>query len=265
MPIVMNIEPLVNEWYCFSMALLTTYKKIGETPLQALERLREGKDFALDEKMTYAGRLDPAAEGLLLVLTGHDVHQKDAFLTLDKTYEFSVFFGATTDSLDCLGLVTETKFTEKDMALSVLGILGSFRGDFEWSYPKFSSKPVDGTPLFEHARNGNDVEIPKRLMRIFSLDMIGRSFKSLHELREQIENTVYSVEGDFRQDEIMDRWREIFEEFGDRKVGVVSFRARVSSGTYIRVLAEKIGEAFGVPSFALSIKRTSIGTMEISE
>lgn len=245
------------------MALLTTYKNIGETPLQALERLRVEKNLGSEVKMTYAGRLDPAAEGLLLVLTEHDVHQKDSFLTLDKTYEFEVCFGLTTDTLDSLGLVTQTNFTEQDMALPVLGIVESFVGEFEWEYPEFSSKPVDGKPMFQHAREGSDVEVPKRTMKVYTLEMIGRSYKSLHELKDQIQTTVQSVEGDFRQEEILAQWKEVFEEFGDKKVGVVKFRARVGSGTYIRVLAEKIGEALDLPSFALSIKRTSIGTMEV--
>jgi tRNA pseudouridine55 synthase len=231
-------------WYCVAMALLTTYKNVGETPLQALERLRGEKNLGPDTKMTYAGRLDPAAEGLLLVLTDHDVHQKDSFLTLDKTYEFEVCFGLTTDTLDSLGLVTQTNFTEQDMALPVLGVLDSFVGEFDWEYPAFSSKPVDGKPMFQHAREDAGVDIPKRTMKIYTLEMIGRSYKSLHELKDQIQ--------------------VIFEEFGDRKVGVVKFRARVGSGTYIRVLAQKIGEALDIPSFALSIKRTSVGTMEIS-
>jgi len=265
MPIVVNIGALVNEWYCFSMALLTVYKKIGETPLQALERLRIEKNLSPDEKMTYAGRLDPAAEGLLLVLTAHDVHQKESFLSLDKTYEFSVLFGIATDSLDCLGLVTQTQFANKDVAMSVLGVLDSFVGEFEWEYPKFSSKPVQGVPLFQHARNNKDVEIPKRTMKICSLEIVDRSFKFLHEFRDQIETTVRSVEGDFRQDEILDRWEKVFEDYGDKKVGIMTFRANVSSGTYVRVLAEKLGSSLGLPSFALAIKRTSIGTIEISK
>ncbi|MEY2671815.1 MAG: tRNA pseudouridine synthase tRNA pseudouridine55 synthase, partial [Candidatus Parcubacteria bacterium] len=43
--------------------------------------------------MTYAGRLDPVAEGLLLVLVGDDCKEKDKYLDLNKEYELSILFG----------------------------------------------------------------------------------------------------------------------------------------------------------------------------
>lgn len=57
-----------------------------------------------ETKMTYLGRLDPMAEGLLLVLSG-DTRDKNKFLDLDKTYEFEVLWGVSTDTYDVLGQV----------------------------------------------------------------------------------------------------------------------------------------------------------------
>lgn len=259
----MNIEPEVNAWYSVSVALLTTYKQMGDTPLQALERLREEKNLPQEEKMTYAGRLDPAAEGLLLVLTGHDVHQKDSLLGLDKTYEFEVLFGLTTDSLDVLGVVVDGVVDSSNIALKILNSFSNFVGEFEWAYPDFSSKTVDGTPMFEKTRAGEEFEKPTRMMHIQSLDILGNKIYKLADLKNRIVNVVSSVQGDFRQEEILKRWDEVFETSGETQVCVCSFRARVSSGTYIRVLAQKMGESLGLPSCALSIKRTSIGTIEI--
>lgn len=245
------------------MALLTIYKQIGETPLQALERLRREKNLPQEEKMTYAGRLDPAAEGLLLVVTGYDVHQKESLLGLDKTYEFEIVFGLSTDSLDALGLVSEGVVDCSRIVLRVLENISNFVGEFEWEYPKFSSKTIDGKPSFEKIRNGEDFDSPKRIMKIYSLDSLRSTIVPLLSLKEKIEKTIHAVEGDFRQEEILLRWAKIFETQGDIPVCVMTFRARVSSGTYIRVLAQKMGESLGVPSLALSIKRTSIGTIDL--
>ena len=67
-----------------------TYKNIGETPLECLERVRLEYGKAPEVPMTYAGRLDPMAEGLLLVLSGKELQNKDKYLGLPKTYEFEV-------------------------------------------------------------------------------------------------------------------------------------------------------------------------------
>ena len=64
------------------------YKNLGETPLQALERFRAKMvkngmaDSAIKSAwqkapMTYAGRLDPLAEGELLILIGDECKNKD--------------------------------------------------------------------------------------------------------------------------------------------------------------------------------------------
>ena len=52
--------------------ILKLYKKEGETPLEAIERFRRKNPEYRNEKMTYAGRLDPMAEGVLLVLAGNE-------------------------------------------------------------------------------------------------------------------------------------------------------------------------------------------------
>ena len=63
------------------------YKQRGETPLECLERFRCQRLPLTHEKMTYLGRLDPMAEGVLLVGSGEeDTKQKrrEEFFSLDK-------------------------------------------------------------------------------------------------------------------------------------------------------------------------------------
>ena len=55
---------------------LIANKKVGETLLQALNKLRKGFSFLENQKLTYAGRLDPMAEGKLLVLIGDECKNK---------------------------------------------------------------------------------------------------------------------------------------------------------------------------------------------
>ena len=73
-------------------------KKEGETPLESLENFRAKNKKYQDVKMTYAGRLDPMASGVLLVLAGDETKNKEKYLNLDKEYEFEILFGFATDT-----------------------------------------------------------------------------------------------------------------------------------------------------------------------
>ncbi len=82
-----------------------TYKPEGATPLETLESLRHEKEIGVDVPMTYAGRLDPMAEGLLLILVGDECKKKDEYLGLDKEYEVEILLGIGSDTGDILGLI----------------------------------------------------------------------------------------------------------------------------------------------------------------
>lgn len=246
------------------MALHLIYKEKGETPLEALERLRERESISEDVSMTYAGRLDPAAEGLLLILSEKDVYRKEEFLSLSKTYEFEVLFGVTTDTLDVLGVADIHVVPNDWLSKKVFDLLANFVGTFKWEYPAFSSKTVDGKPLFQHTREGNDVKIPVREMKVNSLDVLGIKVVNLEDLEEEIIGTIKNTNGDFRQDTLVQSWRRTFTLHGNKHVSIVKFRGEVGSGTYVRVLAEKMAESLELPGMALSIKRTKIGSMSLS-
>lgn len=137
------------------------YKKMGETPLQTIERFRDENEEYADVKLSYAGRLDPMAEGALLIVIGEENKQKDKYLGLDKEYVFDILFGFNTDTYDILGKVTESKIkdvSEEDIS----SVLETFKGERVQEYPPFSSKTVEGKPLFQWAREGklNEIEIP---------------------------------------------------------------------------------------------------------
>ena len=57
--------------------VLNIYKKAGETPLEAINRFRAANPEYRNVKITYAGRLDPLAEGVLILLAGDAVYEKE--------------------------------------------------------------------------------------------------------------------------------------------------------------------------------------------
>ncbi len=229
-------------------------KQLGETPLEALERYRRGRKDLAGVPMTYAGRLDPMAEGTLLVLIGEECKKKGKYLGLDKEYEVEIVFGISTDTYDALGLATLGKEVVIDM--DILKYAGKFRQE----YPPYSSKTVDGKQLHELARSGDlPDEMPTKDVEVLGIELLGKREVSSGALKEEIYRKIDLVRGDFRQKEIKERWNEVFSA-GDKEQSFQCIKIRVecSSGTYMRSLADRMGKDAGTGAFALSIKRTKI-------
>ena len=87
--------------------VVNVYKPISPTPLQVVEKFREKHPEYAESKISYAGRLDPLAEGVLLLLIDKENKKREKYQKLDKEYEFEVLFGAATDTYDLLGIVDD--------------------------------------------------------------------------------------------------------------------------------------------------------------
>lgn len=246
---------------------LIVYKPLGFTPLQAINKLKDKYPEYKDEKISYAGRLDPMAEGLLLLLIGDENKKRNQYEEMEKDYEFEVLFGVSTDTYDILGLITDQKLDEKtDIEDHVLKILPKFCGKKLQPFPAFSSKPVKSRPLYWWARENrlSEIEIPTRDINISEIKYLQTSRISAKKIEKSIDERVKFVNGDFRQEEILASWEDFFEKNKRSEFCVMKFSAIVSSGTYIRSLAKRMGEKIGMPSLAFSIKRTRVGEFDLS-
>jgi tRNA pseudouridine55 synthase len=207
--------------------------------------------------MTYAGRLDPMAEGLLLVLVGEECKEKDKYLGLDKEYEIEVLFGVKTDTGDVLGIIQGVKtdiIDFKDIDLS------KYKGNFIQKYPIYSSKTINGEQLHTLARRGElPDEMPTKSVEIYDIKEIGRNNITGKDIASNFILNINKVNGDFRQKEIIEEWNNFCDKYGDVSFKVLKLKVYCSSGTYMRSLAERIAEDIGVFGIALSIKRVKIG------
>jgi tRNA pseudouridine55 synthase len=237
-------------------------KKEGETPLARLESFRMKNKQYKEVSMTYAGRLDPMASGVLIILAGEECKNKEKYLKLDKEYEFEVLFGFATDTYDILGKVTHsnilTNDSIKNLEVDIKNNIKFFTGKFTQTYPMYSSQTVKGKHLFEYARAGEEVEAPIHEVEVKSLKLLKLSKKCGDVLFKSFEKRIDSVVGDFRQKEILKIWQKEFEG-SQAKYVVASFRIKCGSGTYVRSIANDLGKRLGIPALALSIKRTKIG------
>lgn len=234
-------------------------KKVGETPLQALERFRATDPALANVPMTYAGRLDPMASGQLLILIGDECKHRENYDSLDKTYEFEVLFGLESDTGDTLGLVSEIKhFSQDDRDWK--RVVASLVSTHHLPYPVFSSRTVDGKPLFEHAHRDAGVERPIREMKVLHTVYMGaRTLTSdalLREVNEKLNRLHVPELNDFRIERIVPRWREVLSQ--DALFTILSVEATVKSGTYIRSLAPELARQLGTSGLAYSIHRSAI-------
>lgn len=255
--------------------LIPIYKRLGETPLEALGRLRHAFPSLEKVPLTYAGRLDPIAEGLLLVLSGTFNNRREEFLGLDKLYEIEVLFGIATDTGDVMGKLKSNQISipEKNITLveSVLEELSKkIIGTHEFPYPFFSSKTVQGKPLHVWAREGrlHEIEIPKTKTIIYDASFVELKLVDTFVLENEISHKINLVNGDFRQIEILNEWSFFLNSLNNSGIcnlHVAKFRIQTASGAYMRTLAEYIGKSFGCASLAYSIKRLAVGSVTISD
>ncbi|MBP6883997.1 MAG: hypothetical protein KBC06_02085 [Candidatus Pacebacteria bacterium] len=242
--------------------ILLIDKKEGQTPLEAMDVFRLKNKKYKDVKMTYAGRLDPMASGLLVVLVGDEVHNKDKYLGLSKEYVFDVLFGFDTDSYDILGKIKRSKLVKNieisDFEKKIKTNLKFFKGKFIQKYPVYSSRTVNGRPLFEYARKGVKLIPPEREVHVRSLVFKKIEVIDAESLLKNIQKRVSRVQGDFRQNEILKVWEKKLVK-NKNHFFVANFHIKCESGTYVRAIAHDLGEKVGVPALAFSIKRTKIG------
>lgn len=242
--------------------VLTIYKKVGETPLQCLDRLRIEHPEYEGATLSYLGRLDPLAEGILLVAVGEENKNRHSYLQLDKEYEVEILLGVETDTHDILGLVKtkDEQFTLPDED-EIQKVIQEFVGKTEVPYPVFSSKPHKGKSLFEWGKEGlpDDEILPTTHLDIQDIKYIDTKQITSQDIEVEIYKRIDLVTGDFRQEQIKEAWKTYFEHAKVLSYTIITISVTCKSGTYMRTLAQEIGKKLKTGALAFSIKRTRLG------
>lgn len=179
------------------------------------------------KKVGHTGTLDPLATGVLIVCMNKALKVVDLITASDKEYIAKVVLGIDTDTLDITGNIINECKTDVNVDM-IKSVLNSFVGKSIQEVPKYSAVKVNGKKLYEYARNGIDVELPKREIQIFDIELI---------------SDIDIVDG--------------HQEF--------SFRVKVSKGTYIRSLIRDIGVKLGCFACMKELTRTKQGRFSIDE
>ncbi len=242
--------------------IIAVNKPVGLTPLQTIEHLKNQFTDYKNEKIGYAGRLDPMAEGLLLLLIGKNNQNKEQFEKLDKEYIFEAVLGFETDSYDLLGIVKSTvslnTFIEES---DIIHYISTFKGEITQFYPPYSSVRVHGKPLFHWAFHNklDSITIPQKKVTIFDIRFLAMELISAEELEKNIIRKISLVDGNFRQQDILKAWDLFFRQNKKPTFPIIKVITTCSSGTYIRTLVKNLGEKLGTSATTYSIQRTRVG------
>lgn len=149
-------------------------KPLEWTSFQVVNKLRYliRKQFGIKKiKVGHAGTLDPLATGLLIICTGKFTKQIHTYQAQHKEYTGTITLGATTPSYD---LETEVDATFETSAITETQIhkaTSQFIGDILQQPPVFSALKKEGKRLYEYARAGEEVDIPKREVHISAFEI----------------------------------------------------------------------------------------------
>ncbi len=242
--------------------ILSLDKPAGWTPLEALDDLRSRTPALADEAMVYAGRLDPMAEGLLLVLTGEDRFALDLHLAHDKEYVATVLFGVGSDTHDALGRLHPGSPPD---AVACAAAVADLVGAHELPLPVWSAYRVQGRPLWSWARDSrlSEITVPRRTMTVSALTLGEVRPSTLAELLPDIQNRIERVRGDFRQTAALADWVRLAER--DPRLVLARATLSVASGTYVRALAHDLGARLGCGALLLCLRRTRVGPFTLHE
>ena len=237
--------------------------------------LREGGYAKV--KIGHGGTLDPLATGVLPIALGEATKLAGRMLDSDKVYEFTVQFGAETDTLDLEGQVIATSELRPTMA-AIEAVLPRFTGPIDQVPPAFSALKVDGKRAYDLARAGESVVLAPRAVTIHSVtissppagearDLTRNEFSRsgegavgvAHQLptapsptptRQHVAKSSYPLpQGERAEAGALDQ---------------ITLSAHVSKGTYIRSLARDIARALGTVGHVTHLRRTKAGLFTLA-
>lgn len=208
--------------------ILVIDKDAGMTSADVVYHLRKALHI---RKIGHAGTLDPEVTGVLPIAVGQATKLIEMMHTRPKKYQGSGLFGYATDSYDATGTkIKEKKISKPFSAADIKKNMRTFEGKITQVPPIYSAVKVNGKRLYEYAREGIEVERPKRQVEVFSYDLVNEpSFDA-------------------------ENGQESFD-----------FEIACSKGTYVRSLVNDLGEEMYTPAVMTTLRRVASSGFDISQ
>ena len=176
------------------------------------------------KKVGHTGTLDPMATGLLVICVGRATKLVEVLTSHQKEYIASMMFGMKTDTKDITGTVLEQRISHITTEQIEI-VLHDMTTTYQQEVPIYSAVKIHGKKLYEYARNGEQIELPKREVTIEQLKIID--------------------------------WQDQKQE--------LTFLTQVSKGTYIRSLVEDIATHLDTIGTMTALTRTKVGNFSLEQ
>ena len=146
-------------------------KPSGMTSHDAVNHVRR---IFSTRKVGHAGTLDPQASGVLPIAVNRATKFIEYLADLDKSYCAEILFGIATDSGDLEGkIISRAENFHMPNADELNDALKNFVGEIEQTPPKFSAIKIHGRKAYDLARKNFEFDMPRRLIKISRLELIG--------------------------------------------------------------------------------------------
>jgi tRNA pseudouridine55 synthase len=190
------------------------------------DALQKVKWLLRAEKAGHTGTLDPLATGVLPLCFGAATKFSQLQLDADKSYAATALLGVKTTTGDAEGDIVETRPVHVTPE-ALAAVCKTFTGEISQTPPMYSALKKDGKPLYEYARAGIEIVREERQIKIL-------------ELKADI------------------------VEVGHAQLAI-NIIVKCSKGTYIRTLAEDMGEALGCGAHLTALRRISTGQFAVTQ
>lgn len=145
----------------------SSFQAVNKIKWTLIKKLHLPKKF----KIGHAGTLDPLATGLLIICTGKFTKRIPELQGQIKEYTGTIVLGATTPSYDLETEINETFPTAHITPDLLEQARLKFIGNIDQIPPVFSALKKEGKRLYEHARAGEEVDIPSRKIEITEFEL----------------------------------------------------------------------------------------------
>jgi tRNA pseudouridine55 synthase len=211
-------------------------------------------------KVGHGGTLDPLATGVLPVALGEATKLAGRMLDSDKVYDFTIGFGAETDTLDAEGSPVAASEVRPSVG-EVEAALPRFTGAIEQVPPAFSALKVDGSRAYDLARAGEEVTLASRAVTIHSLTLSSPARGRWQAQPDGGGGLPWAggVPPPPPPSAVP------LPLAGEDQIEEITLTAHVSKGTYIRSLARDIAHALGTVGHVTMLRRVKAGPFTLDQ
>ena len=171
--IIMNNNWTLEEYLKEFSGVIVINKKSGPTSFDVVNDVSH--IFGI-KKVGHTGTLDPLAEGILIIAIGKATKIVELLTSKDKEYIAEVKLGFCTDSYDTDGVILNRCSVPDDLDIS--NVLSSFKKTYMQEVPIYSAVKVNGKKLYEYARSGKSVTLPKKEVTIKDIELLSSDSSS---------------------------------------------------------------------------------------